>query len=389
MSKRLDPRDPERGSIAVIVVVVLFVLFGFAALAVDTGFLYTRSRTLQAAADSAVAAGMTDLQAGNLTTAKNDATNMASAFATANGYTLTTNSTTGSTSSQLQITLAMNEPMFFGSIFGFHSKSLTARAAGLLSGVSAPAILALGGCGTGTGINDQGNGPMTINGDVESNGNLSFSNGPSNPVTGSGVASSPCAGQPNLGSGNTSFTGGTAPGGPFPDPFAAAPSSLPTCTYGTLASTWSIPFAQWGAGGVLPPGVYCSGGDLNVTSPAACQCIVANNVSFIAHGIITLQSNADSTITANPAMPDGIVAYTSAAGTCGSGQQILLGSQGFVINGSLYAPNGCVRAGSQGIVTINGSIIGKDVAIGASSSALWTLDPSGGGGGGASWQMVQ
>lgn len=88
-------------------------------------------------------------------------------------------------------------------------------------------------------------------------------------------------------------------------------------------------------------------------------------------------------------MPDGIVAYSSATGDCSSGQQILLGSQGFVINGSLYAPNGCVRAGSQGIVTINGSLVGKDVAIGASSSALWTLGPTGGGGGGASWQMVQ
>jgi hypothetical protein len=100
-------------------------------------------------------------------------------------------------------------------------------------------------------------------------------------------------------------------------------------------------------------------------------------------------NNGASFVSANPAMPDGIVAYSQAAGNCGGGQQIQIGFNDFTVDGSFYAPNGCIRAGSNGTVTITGSLIAKDVAIGASASNLWTIGPSGGGGGGSSWQMVQ
>ena len=57
-------------------------LFGFAAFAVDMGYRYTKSRMLQAVADSAVTAGMPSMVNGDTTTAGTKATNMANA----NGY---------------------------------------------------------------------------------------------------------------------------------------------------------------------------------------------------------------------------------------------------------------------------------------------------------------
>jgi hypothetical protein len=362
-------------------IALLVTLFAMAALAVDLGFLYTRSRMLYAVADAEVAAGMGDIVAGN-GQAVTDVNNLATKYAAAYTIVPTPSAT------QLSVKVSATYPLYFGGILGFHSRTLSVTAIGQGS-PRPPALLALGGCGTGAfGLVIGGGANMTINGDVESNGILTFSTGLPGAQNVTGSAQSPCAGSPNLGgSGTVLVAGGTGSNGPFPDPFATVATSLPPCKYGSLAAPYSIPNVNWGPGGVLAPGVYCSGGALNASSIDPCNCMVANGVTFIALGDITMGDNSPSSITPDPSMPFGIVAYSAAADDCGSGgQSINVGFQTFDIEGSIYAPNGCINAGANTNITVNGSLIAKSVQIGAGGT--WTLGSTGGGGG-TTWRMIQ
>jgi hypothetical protein len=57
-----------------------------------------------------------------------------------------------------------------------------------------------------------------------------------------------------------------------------------------------------------------------------------------------------------------------------------MGSSTWTLNGSLYAPNGCISAGGGGSnFNVNGSIIGYEV----NTAFGGTVDSGGGGGGGA------
>jgi hypothetical protein len=151
---------------------------------------------------------------------------------------------------------------------------------------------------------------------------------------------------------------------------------------------YTIPGGNWSAGGVLAPGVYCSGGALNVASPDICQCMVAPGVSFIALGDVTLGDNGPSSLSPAAGMPDNIVVYTASTTDCGvGGEAINIGFNTFTIQGSIYAPNGCVNMGDNGGLTINGSVIAKSIQIGDNGN--WTIDPNGGPGGGTVWQMSQ
>ena len=64
MRKHRESRRPDSGTITIISIFMLIALMAMAGLAVDLGFLYTRSRMIYAVADSAVAVGMKDLMAG-------------------------------------------------------------------------------------------------------------------------------------------------------------------------------------------------------------------------------------------------------------------------------------------------------------------------------------
>jgi uncharacterized membrane protein len=379
MKHARETRNPERGSVAVVAAALLVVLFGFAALAIGQGYLYSRSRMVYAIADSAVAAGMGDLQAGNTLTAQTDATNMVDAHG------VYTRSAVATANSSLQVTVSKSYPSFFGGLFGVSSRLVTATVTGTLN-AKAPTLLALGGC-AGTGVSLNGNTNMTINGNVQSNGPITYGTSPLATTT-NGDAQSPCAGQPVKHASDTITGNTTQAAGNFNDPFLAVQTSLPPCDYGSLGSGYSIPFGNWGPGGVLAPGVYCSGANLSVTSPDPCMCIVANGVSFIATGDINFTSGGPTspTSTISPAanMPDGIVAYSSGTGN----PAVQFGNWNLTINGSLYAPHGQVMIGSQGTVVFTGSAIGDSVFLGMGAGATWTVG-SPGGAAGTGWQMSQ
>lgn len=379
MKNHRDPRRPDSGSITVIAVAMLIALMAMGGLAIDLGFLYTRSRMMYAVADSAVAIGMNDLVGGKSSaTITTDISNIAGQYP-AGAYTITSLPT----ANQVQVTVTHTYPLFFARMLGFPSKTMTVVAVGKKN-ASPPPILALGaGCGGGVTINGQG--AMTVNGNVESNGSLTFGTGPPGPII-DGNAAAECGETPATKNPWDTVTGSYGTGGPFTDPFS--PYVLPTCTYGNTTSP--NPIAGWDMSTTpptLPPGVYCSNGPLQLISPGTG--FTATGVTLISiGGTIQIGASSQSTITPAPSSPNGIVAYSTAAGGCTPGAIFSGGPAGpdsLTIGGALYAPNGCVNVQQNGPMTI-GSVVGNTVNI--ANNSAWTIG-SGGASGGSSWQMSQ
>jgi hypothetical protein len=386
--KRCDSRRSDSGTIVVTAAILLPVLFGMAALAIDVGFLYTRSRMIYAVADSAVAVGMKDLMSGaSSSTITSDVNDLAAKYAGAYSITALPSA------SQVQVTVRATYPLFFGKALGFPSKQLTVVAIGQ-KGTTPPPILATGtGCGSGVTINGQG--AMTVNGDIDSNGSLGFATGPPGPIiNGSALAAPGCGPTPATQNSWDHVTGSYTTGGPFTDPFD--PYVIPTCTHGNTTSDNPIQFPDWDMSTTpptLPPGVYCSNAYLQLSSPGTG--FTATGVTLISvGGQVAIMASTASTITPNPSSPNGIVAYSTEAGACTSAPAISvngpaggpLGLESLTVGGALYAPQGCVNVQQNGPLTM-GSLIGSSVYI--ANNSAWTIGTAGGGGSSTAWQMSQ
>ena len=367
---------------------LLVALFALSALAVDVGFLYTRSRMIHAVADSAVAAGMGDIVAGNTAAATTDVNNLAAQY-NPGTYTITPTPT----ASQLSVTVSATYPLYFAKIFGLNSKVLTVTAIGK-KGIPTPALLALGtACGSGVGVTINGSGGMTVKGDVDSNGILDFGTGPPGAqITGS--AQTLCAGGPLKGGTPGQWPWDTVTGtygsvgSPFADPFA--PFTPPTCTWGTLTSGGDPTAGHWtlksGVTYKLDPGVYCTTSNLTANGPG--QGVDATGVTFVLMGgTLQIGVNVSSTFSAAAGSPNNIIAYTSFTGSCSAGPAINIGGPAgalysLTMTGSFYAPNGCINAGSNSATTLTGSFIGNEVELGTtvpgpSGPAALVVGPTG------------
>jgi len=387
-------RHPERGSVTIIVACLLTTLFAFAALAVDMGFRYTKSRMLQAVADSAVTAGMPSMVSGNTTTANS----LAVAMAKANGYSGNSQVVVDSTSvvGQLKVTTKASAPSFFSAIFGGGSSRLmSGTAIGQVTGSNGPALLALGNCSSNPGLNLQGVGALTIKGNIESNAPITFSTGGgASPQTDSGSVQSYC-GAPNVISGTITYTGaGVLPTATslFPDPFSADTTALlgTYCTVGNLATNQDIQYSAWTETDTvnniwtLTPGVYCSSGNMTLSGPGVG--FIANNVTVVSLGQVVVGATSTvigSVLTAYSGFPSNLAVY---AGYNGAGPAINLGSNNLTVNGSVYAPQGLAALSGQTGMTLNGSVVGQDVQIGDNGD--WTFNPNGATGA-TTWRMYQ
>jgi len=354
---------------------------------------------MYAVADSAVAIGMKDLVTGASASISSDISNIAGQY---NGaYSIS--ASPPPTANQVTVTVTHTFPLFFARMLGFQSKTLTVVAIGK-RGVPTPALLALGNvCGSGVGLTINGQGNMTVNGDIEGNGRVNFQTGNGTgvcpgpvAVAVSGSVASDCAGGPQAGGSPgqncwDTTTGSYGMGGPFTDPFA--PFTPPPCDYGSLASGADPTSGHTHMVGILwtyDPGVYCTSGNLNIVGNAGSG-VDATGVSFMSNGgTIGFGLNAASTFSAAANSPNGVIAYTTNATACSAGQAIQYGgpAAGLVtMTGSFYAPNGCINAGTNGPMTVTGSFIGSELQIGDFSD--WSIGPGGAGGGGNAWQMSQ
>ncbi|HEX3904761.1 MAG TPA: hypothetical protein VH853_18140 [Polyangia bacterium] len=318
-------------------------------------------------------------------------------MATANGYTngaggvtVSVSTTSSPTTSTLTVQIMAPQPTFFAGIFGVHSKSLTVSAAGQTA-ASAPGIYALDTNCADLGLKFNG-GPTTVTGGVESAGTLGFYTGPG--ATVNGPATSACAGVPHYIGGVDTFNGGPPAGGTPPttgDPFGytiAADFPVSKCSFGTnfsnvtplnansIPGIW--PLGQGPATGTLNSGIICSGSDIQLNGAS-----ITGTVTLVAYGTIEV-SGTDISLTAAPG-GDNLVAFSESnsgsTNNCTSpANAIQMGSSTWTLNGSLYAPNGCISAGGGGSnFNVNGSIIGYEV----NTAFGGTVDSGGGGGGGA------
>ena len=378
MSKRPSTidRNAERGAIAILVAALWMTLFGLAAMAVDAGYLYQSQRGLQAVADSAVMAGLPSL-GGSQTTAHDNAVTML----TANGYSSAVSTVTAS-ATQLTVTIQSTQPTFFGGIFGLHSKQLNVTSVGQINAVAGAAMYAINSSCSGVGIRIDG-GPATISGPVESNGAMDFATGP-NSTTNSSVLYSPSC---SLTQNNGNNGGSPMPGAAGPNPFSYTLADFPVanCSFGTNFSnatplnTSTLPGFWTGTTGIsnVNTGIVCSGSDIQFSGTG-----VSGTVTFVSVGILNA-SGTGINLTAAPG-GHGLVAYSASnAGDTGTGfcsfpEAISFGSTDWTINGSLYAPNGCISIGGTNI-NVTGSLVGNDVNIHGGI----TINSAGGGGGGA------
>jgi hypothetical protein len=355
-------RSPEGGSIAVLMVASLTFFMALTALAVDIGYLYLAQRRAQVVADLAALAGASVYT----TTSQSAATNAAQAIETANGYPTSIPGYPSTYKVSVSITTPSRQ-MFFGRIFGLASKSLTVNAIAA-AGSQYPAIWSGGGCGSPTGLQMNG-GPFTINGDLDSYGPLNFftSGGTvSGDLTNSNAAG--CLAPTN---GATTVTGAmtsVAPASLPPDPFGYnINTDFPACMFGTSLTSvgiYNVPMVA----GVITPGVYCAGsGGVNLSSGST---ITSTNVTVLTTGPITV-SGPGINITGTYAGAHGIAFMSTWTTANCATQAINLGFPGGVMDGSVYAPNGCFQI-SGGSYTLNGVIVANEVQYGAGSG--WTIN---------------
>jgi hypothetical protein len=362
----------QRGSVAVVMAASLTFLFALGALAVDAGFLYTRERSLQAVTDAAALAGGRGFTDGTSTTKATD-------MATKNGY---TNGVGGNTvgvaypaTRQIQVTITSPQALVFGRIFGIGSKSMTATSIAAAT-PDDPAIWAGGGCGVTTGLK-LGGGPFTITGNLESNGPLADFTGGGDTDNGSVTNSNLCPPAPPWR--GPAPTGGVGQTAPTSDPWGYNIMSFPACSFGTDLTTPVVSYNVPDPLGVVAPGVYCANGNINLSSGSA---ILALGVTLLATGDIDIGSPAITNMTPFPGAHN-LIAFSSAStpgDDCASGHPAInVGNSNVTLNGSFYAPGGCINMGGPNFV-VNGSLVGNEVNV---SGAPWTINAGGGGGGGA------
>jgi hypothetical protein len=164
------------------------------------------------------------------------------------------------------------------------------------------------------------------------------------------------------------------------------PAFTPACTGGSSLATAlaGVPCnlnAACPTGCLIPPGVYCSSAGINITPSTGPGGICATNASFYSTQPITITGAGAVTL-------NNVIVYSTYAGG-GPAVQLSNGiTDGYTINGSVYAPNGLVNVGT-GTPGFNmtGTLGGYAVAIAMGPNQPWTFNAPGASGGG--WKMIE
>jgi hypothetical protein len=371
--KRDSQRDAQRGSVAIVVGAMMVALFAMAALTIDVGYWYLARRNLQNVADAAIMAGLPALGSGS---SGNAAVTRARANLISNGYPgINPVAATSGSLRTLSVSITDTQQLFFGKLFGVASKSLTVSAQGQ-STIATPAILALGtSCPPTLGVAFNGGG-ITINGDIESNSSVAFNGGtPTAQINGSveyNFSSCGASGFFNGSASPASLNGGVTQGaGGITSPFPYTTASF-TCSSWPATQSLNWPVAD---------GTYCATGNISF-SASGITGVNAHITLVSASGQITFSA---STLNQISAKENGIIAYSGYNHTADCNTQAInVGSGSVVMNGSFYAPFGCINtSGNQ--MTFNGSIVGNMVQMGIGNNSTVT----GAGGGVATYSLYQ
>jgi len=379
-----------RGSVIVIVAVIMTVCLGMAALAVDLGSLYQQQSLAQSAADAAALAGAHDLPT------------TSTASATANTYANVdlpgeqTPSVTFPTPTQIKVTLAKTAPSLFSQIFGISSENVGATAVASMkpaancasAGSSCYAIFAMDSTcsGSGHGVTVTA-GAVNVTGGILTNSNFSDSAGSGS--FGPTIYGPSASGCTATGPSFTSLASETSTVNSWPIDFSldfpscsgaacTGPSSTPVyCTQVSTASTWSITpasgniYCAVGSGTASDPRTW--NGAISITPNGVQASYVGGSVSITAGGSSLTACGYSSsgyqssgcTASGHSAAPAPISTnYPLFYVTGASATAINLSAGGTAFTGDMFAPNGtiAVTAGSGSLTTF---VEAKDVNIGA------------------------
>lgn len=367
-------RHAQRGQSMLFVVLSLPVLFGFAAFAVDEGYLRYQQRIQQAAADSAAIAGAWQLLNQKSPTAA------AQAAASQNGFTndgVNVKVTAASppddgayqgNTNAVEVIVKASHPAFFSTVFGLSQNWVSTRAVALIRGNSGACIWSLqkdltiqhgdlsSPCGIMVTRNVNDNGATMEVPSIGAGG--SAGNSYPGVITTSGIPpfSDPCPTIPGCAAITQMFPQNTTPGpGPFATCTDALTSSLSAGCYNSLSGTIN-----------LAPGLYVIPGDVNATlTCTSCQQGV-NGVTMVVGGKINFNGSTTSLI-APPALEGAGAATVTTAGAPGvlfyqtstttspenfSAQQLL---------GMLYAPNAHINLNGGGSMLTISYVVGADI----------------------------
>lgn len=343
----------ERGAVSVMVALMLPVLVGMAAFAVDLGEWYWQHRQLQTAADAAALAGAFALP--NSTTA----TTQAQSYVSKNvsGATTTVTTPYNSSSSQIKVTVTKPAASILSGVLGITppTEKVTAIASKAPSTVAA-AVFASDTTCSDNAVDIEGNG-ANIPGGIYSNG--TFYNGSNNDSFGWVDYGGPnsCSAH----DGNGTFTSGLPvfhknasgwPWDPRPD--------LPACTYSAASFNFNM------GGMAIPSGVYCATGNITLSGNN-----MSGNVTFIAASFTLTGNNGSFTPywgLSDCSCSTGLFVYQTGSST------LTLGGNGAGgIYGAVFAPNAQIVETANSF-TATGFLEGKEVQFQGNN---YTLNGSG------------
>jgi Flp pilus assembly protein TadG len=345
-----DRARDESGAVAVIFAVMMVVMLGVAALAIDLGSFYQAQRQAQSAADAAALAGAADLPS-----SASSATTDATSYVNQNdpGATETISTPYLSNSQDIKVTVNKTVPSFFGALLGLSSTVVTASAAaGASSGSTPTAVFAYNtACSGGSpGITFPGS-SITITGGTHSNGFMTIP-GSSNTLSTTTYGGPNGCTFSNPGGSSNTFGGSANPTvdsktEPWPYDYT---KDTPACTFSGSSFSWNTD------GATIPSGVYCATSQITINASR-----LSGTVSLIAPKI-SLSGSFD---TLTPYY-HGLSMYQT-----GTNDMQLNGSSETF--GTVFAPNATIKlTGSSG--TITGFFEGLNISISGSS---WTLAGNG------------
>jgi len=384
----------------VMTAILLVVIIGLAALAIDVGSFYQAQRQAQAAADAGALAGADALAAGSSTAA---AASTATTLANTN-YPSTTTPTATINGQTITVNVANTTPAYFGQIFGVSSENVGARAVAsgtvtdspcTTAGSSCYAIFAMDSSCSSNGVNAT-TGNITITGGVHSNGSISGHANNGYGPTSYGPTANGCTATPQ-----SDFAGGTAVSGPvitswpidYSVTYPKCGASLPVkCTgpgltpsYCTVSSPINLNYSSSLTG--TSSGIYCdygTGSGVDPSDPSTWKgalsftgsASVTYNGTFIAGSISVSGGNQ----TFNPAQGNALLFYATQADPSGSLAAIDLAGGGSTFTGHMFAPNGKINVKTGGNST--NFLEAKDVVLaggGMTITGSGPQVPSGGG----------
>lgn len=370
-----------------IVALMMVVMMGMAALAIDLGSYYQAQRQAQSAADAGALAASQDF-ADNPSAATSDGTT----YATTNFPGSTVNVTTNATLNQATVSVTAATPTFFGKFLGHGTQTVSARAVASETGTQCVtpgntcyAIFAADQTCSNYGVTLNGKGD-TITGGVHSNGSIDLigqgqSLGPTTYGNGSGCVVTQGGTGDTFSSGPTSETPLSWPLDYSKVLTACGGSGEVACTgpggtpsYCTQAqANFDFPTDS-----VVSGNVYCAygtGSGVNVKDPSTWTGLIYFHSgtfgsagspiygTWIGGTIEVGRASYLSTQTTTPTYP---VFYATGSGTCSSASSggVCMTAAASEVNGGMFAPNGTVEFNGDGstanfVEALDVNMIGK------------------------------